>query len=829
MEADCSFLITAAVVLPNGDFQLCVQANDQVSAQSWEVVQSGVITETGQHVRFPTFQGNILNGASMDPHVCGCTAVNAIDFRDAGGAALIININDSGFGANEIFNYEKGFNFLNTRLMARGFNIRDLREFDDSPGVPNNPPGQSAIGIDFSWTNPGNSRLEIDRISFTDFEESGALSYAVRDRIFKGLHTLRADASSVGSINTAGIAGGYDLTIHAPARLEGGSSISQNILLTDGSNSSGAGFGITGNFTAQGNLLEIRDNSITVATGGNNPLNGGIILTSTKDLKQSFTIENNNINLALTNGAGIGVNGARGYCVRQNWIGNFSAATGIALSGGGSARVDCNEVLFKPTGVSVMASTQNTYSGNFLSGNINDMHFTGDCRGVAGSTIRWNQFDFSYQPSLVWDDDAFTGEQTHNSYNSWTGQGNQGGGNVEVQHNAPVGSGLTNQSRFRRPSNAAVGSIHFPNHSLGMMVPAQNNTITSIPDGFCDSTNGCIAAEVDQGADAKENYETIVQDTATWNALTEAQQTYLRQGIYGLLLENPDWLNGSGALSGFKASHDGGFVGQSETLRHDWLQLMDDISAHQATLQPVYDSLGVLADQLQQWFDAIAADPGLEASLQSQMDAAIQQGEVLAAQLQQAEDQFAPAVQATVAQLLVQNAALDGTTEYGWNEKRYNEIALKWLVGVEPDSTAAADLRTIAQTCLPDGGRSVLDARGLCAVWLKEYYDEDNCSSLHLRNGDGAASVNAISPDLRIVPNPADDLVRISLNLAMTEGEQIQVQVFDLNGRQVHTETLAAANVNLTIPVKGWPEGLYVARVATHNKTFSKTFVVQHR
>lgn len=108
-----------------------------------------------------------------------------------------------------------------------------------------------------------------------------------------------------------------------------------------------------------------------------------------------------------------------------------------------------------------------------------------------------------------------------------------------------------------------------------------------------------------------------------------------------------------------------------------------------------------------------------------------------------------------------------------WNEKRYNEIALKWLAGAVPDSTAA--------------------------------------------------------DDLRIVPNPADDLVRISLNLAMTEGEQIQVQVFDLNGRQVHTATLAAANVNLTIPVKGWPEGLYVARVATHNKTFSKTFVVQHR
>ncbi|MEZ4953122.1 MAG: hypothetical protein R2825_06060 [Saprospiraceae bacterium] len=34
------------------------------------------------------------------------------------------------------------------------------------------------------------------------------------------------------------------------------------------------------------------------------------------------------------------------------------------------------------------------------------------------------------------------------------------------------------------------------------------------------------------------DYEALVQDTATWNALTAAQQTYLQQGIYGLLLEN---------------------------------------------------------------------------------------------------------------------------------------------------------------------------------------------------------------------------------------------------------------------------------------------------
>ncbi|MEZ4953123.1 MAG: NosD domain-containing protein [Saprospiraceae bacterium] len=421
-----------------------------------------VIKSNRQHVVFSNFNGNTLNGTSLSPHVCGCTAVNAIDFRDVSGVTTV-NIDDKGFGRNEILNYERGFNFQNTRLTARGFNIHDLREYDPSIGVPNNPDGQTALGIDFLWWLSSNSSLEVDRISFTDFDEQDALSYAVRDRVFRGRHILRANASSQGSINTAGIAGGYDISIFSPARLEGGSIIRRNTLLTDGTGNAGLGFGITGNFfNTANNLFEIRDNDITVATGSNNPLNGGIVMTSTEDFWNAFSIENNTINLALTDGVGIGVYGARGYCVRKNWIGNASDATGIQLSGGGDATVECNRVLFKPTGIAALLSDENTYSGNSLSGNVNDMHFTGDCRGPAGSRIQWNQFDFSWAPSLVWDNDARTGVQEHNSYNFWTGQGNQGGGSVEVQHNAPPFSAGIFQSRFHRPSNAAVGSIHFP-------------------------------------------------------------------------------------------------------------------------------------------------------------------------------------------------------------------------------------------------------------------------------------------------------------------------------------------------------------------------------
>lgn len=361
-----------------------------------------------------------------------------------------------------------------------------------------------------------------------------------------------------------------------------------------------------------------------------------------------------------------------------------------------------------------------------------------------------------------------------------------------------------------------------------MMIQAPNNTITTMPSTFCNSTNGCFAMFAPEDPDPEVGYAAIVQDAATWNTLTAAQQTTLRQGIYGHLLDNPAWLSGSSTLSNFKAAQDATFVVQSETLRKAWLQLMADIAAHQATLEPTYTSLNALGNQLQQWYDDIAANPSLEASLQGQINAAIQQGEALQAQLQQAEDQFAPTVQATVAQLLAQNATLDGSTPYGWNEKRYNEIALNWVTGTEPDATAANDLRQIAQSCLSDGGRAVLAARGLCAAWLKEYYGEGNCSGLQGRGtSDREASAGATpsSSVLRIMPNPADDMVWIDLDGDATEGQL--VQVFSVDGRQLFSGKLPTSG-GLTIPVKGWQSGLYIAKITGAYTTITHSFAVQH-
>jgi hypothetical protein len=485
-------------------------------------------------------------------------------------------------------------------------------------------------------------------------------------------------------------------------------------------------------------------------------------------------------------------------------------------------------------GIDVISSFQNTFSANTLFANTRDLHFNADCRGVNGSLIEWNTFNSSTGISLTYDAGARTGVQNHNSYNFWTPLNS---GTVEVRHFSPAGSIPVILSRIRHPQTHPVGSLHFPAHTpittptqAGIFRAALNDDITP-PDDGCLIPNNCNVMAAATSPNPELDYAAIVQDASSWIGLSAAEQAFQRQEIFGMLLDYPNWLN-NGTLSTFKAAHQGSFVGQSESLRKAWMQLHNDIAAHQATLAPTYANMEAISNQLKQWFDAIAADPSLEAGLQSQINAALQQAEALQAQIQQAEDQFAPTVHSAISQLLAQNAALDESTTYSWGEKRFNQVMLNWMGGTEPGATAIADLRQIAQTCLSDGGRAVLWARGICATWLKEYYGEGNCYG-QLQGGSGEREAKPTEQPtkaaLRIVPNPADDMVRVSLGLPMGDGESLQVMFYNLSGKAVYTATLTSANMDMPIPVKAWPEGLYVAKVIAHGKTISKTFVVQHR
>ena len=168
------------------------------------------------------------------------------------------------------------------------------------------------------------------------------------------------------------------------------------------------------------------------------------------------------------------------------------------------------------------------------------------------------------------------------------------------------------------------------------------------------------------------------------------------------------------------------------------------------------------------------------------------------------------------------------TATYTGSEKRYNEIALRWLFGTAPDTTATADLRLIAQTCLADGGRAVLGARGLCEVWLKEHYSEDSCQSIPQGRSVMPETEIVDSPEMLVIPNAASDEVSIFFSDTPSRKNQ-SVEVVSLTSQQMYLGVLPAGAIQLTVPITGWPEGMYVVRLLKGGKTLSQTFIVQHR
>ncbi len=781
------------------------------------------IKSEGQFVNFTSFSDNTMNGAQENPHVCGCQSVNAFDFSNIN-PLMTVNIN--GTIENEVFNYEKAFNFNNSRLRARGFEIHNLKDYDPVPLPFNNNPGDAAIGIDYRWSTSNNSSLNIDRIGFTNFQtdQGTSRSVAVRENITRGLHTLTATAGQQ-SIFIGNVAAGYELIVGSSAKING--TIQGNTINTNGGTQ--FGFGINGSINSGNNILNVRNNTMSISTNSSSTLNGGVVLASSAETTQDYNILDNTIDVVLNNnGVGIGITNARGFSIRRNKLLNPAGVTGIQLKEGGSGQVDCNDVRDKTKGIDVSNCDGVRYADNNLRSNKRDLLFTGDAMSVNGSLIEWNTFRNSDFESIKYSTSAVTGLQTHNQYNQWEVRSG-----IEVVHGTGGSTQAAFNSRFFHPFGAPSNSVMRPLSSPIFMFTqnAQGVSIDSVPGAaFCTAVNDAVVTSSSL-LDPAGTWASIVQDANYWNGLTTAEQTMMRQEVYGLLLAHPSWTSGNTTLSGFKAAQDAGFVGQSESLHLTWKQLLNSISTHQAAQASNRTALASLSDQVEGWLAAIAADPNQEASLQPLIDAALQQGDMLIDQLQQADDLFFPTVQTTVGQLLSQNAALDESTLHTWCEKRYNQIALNSLAGILPDATATTDLRSIAQTCVKTGGRAVLGARGLCETWLKEYYDEDNCKdNPQGRSNDDAANLQAeISQMLRIVPNPADDMVRISLAEPIVKGETIKVQFLTLSGQVVHTADMTPESGELAISVLGWHDGIYVARTTRGTETFSQTFVVQHR
>ncbi len=779
-----------------------------------------------QYIHVPYFHDNVFDGAPH-PQVCSCDAVNAFDFTDVN-AFLTIRIADP-LGGNVIRNYEKGFDLVNSNLHVEGFTVESLRDYANTFYVPNNVNGSAATGIDFFWTKQVNSHLTLDNMTFQDFIDQNATGIGVRVQSWGGQHNLTAVASVApttndpGSIETNNVAGAYYLLLGPNSKLNG--HIKYNTLQT-GSGTK-YGFGILGNFLGSQNYLRIDSNELDVNAGVNSNLNAGISLITQTEGHQDFKILDNHIRVALPLGEGIGITKTNDFIIRRNTIeGGSVEIPGIQLDLGAAGIVDCNLVRDKRTGVVINNSRINRYAANFLRSNKRDMEFFGNMLySHFGSDIKWNRFFQSEFQSLLYYPGARTGKQWHNQYNRWEVQFG-----VEAEH---LGGTLQEvlACQFWHPYGEPEGTIMHPDATPNNLFEEVmgNPPIDTLPDPqFCSTANDDVNMFQDTIPDAELEWKALIEDTAFWASLTPAVQTMQRQDIYGILLDNPGWVDGNSTFTAFLNSMATDFVGESETLKRNMQALQGDIENQHLNLQAqraALDSMGMLAGT---WIEMIAGSPDSteQDSLQALLDPLMKEADSLMTVITESDSLFWVGTLDSITQLQLQNANLDDSQWHYWSEKRLNEIILNDMAGVTADSLALADVRSIAQTCLVDGGRAVLGARGLARVWLQEYYDDYNCQQPQGRSALSVPSKVAV-PELQVIPNPASEMVTIRWEETLGSGT-IELQVVSMNGRVVYSEKIQSDQQELTIPVKTWADGLYLVRLTGATVRTQGTFVVQH-
>lgn len=120
------------------------------------------------------------------------------------------------------------------------------------------------------------------------------------------------------------------------------------------------------------------------------------------------------------------------------------------------------------------------------------------------------------------------------------------------------------------------------------------------------------------------------------------------------------------------------------------------------------------------------------------------------------------------------------------------------------------------------------DKPGACSFSASFFGEvEDYCVNIT----DEPSNTSALPPlaaELVLVPNPAQDQVRLQLQLEESY-QNVQLQVFDLRGRPVHQEAfdnLPAGRQDYELITAAWPAGVYLVRLQAAGQAMTRRLVI---
>ena len=764
-----------------------------------------------QHGVIHNFYNNKIKNPDNCNQVCGCCYSTAITLDNVSyGVSFPHNVEQP---HNLIYGYSHGFDVFNTKLKVRNFLLQNLRV--SAQGL------ERGTGIYFVRDVSAYKYLNMDYMWFDNMKISVDMELSGGGQVL-----LRADASQdKASITHTTVAMGYRINLEGPTRLHRRSSIKRNLMNMSGTEATC--FGVSLNIgSSSNNGLSVYDNDITVS-GGVSTM--GVSATSGVDRRQRIKVTKNNItNQNNDIGAGILFSQIRYSLIEKNTIVLSLNKPGIELLNGQGNRIKCNNVSKGSAGIRLVESPRNNVIGNTLTKNLVSMQINDNCKGTTGSYIARNYFNLGIDFSNLYNRDAETGAQTHTDYNEWLKQiHDDEPSDVEVKH---LNELLVPVCYFSAPSGTNPGHVHFPYRDpKGMVDPT--GTAPNLQDP-CQSGGGGGGGgseehliELMTPLEAAAGYAVTLADSAAMNGMTAAERANLESSIYLLVATHPEWRTSYPALDSFYQVHQAGWMGQVT----DIYLLMDSLSRlqeeHALALEADYD-------QIESWTDA--AD-SLQTLLSSTSDP-VEQGQYTA-ELEVLYDQIATLEQSIELQTGLDDASdqillqqIDAsisslsTPATPWDAEEYKMIGIlnKALSGATLDPADYTDIDNIAHLCPEEYGSAVAIARGLSAGMMDTYVPLYECQDGQRR----AALVEHFSHlRLRLVPNPAQDALRLQL----TGGKDAFLSgytVYNTRGQLLLNKKLTEDSRTHVLDTHTWDEGVYIIRVSTGDQVLSSRAVI---
>ncbi len=759
------------------------------------------IKSVGQNLNFSSFHENEIIGenTSYSRNIpCGCSAINGMDFREMSPLELL-ELPHTG-ESNTIQDYEHGIHVENVRLKVRNIHLRDLVEM----GVPKAPSAadinsstdKRGIGIYYKWTLGYDSELDLDHMDFRDME------YGVQQILLgSGRHILKAKATERRSsiyYNNVGTA--YRIASYLGV-LDG--LIQGNDINVD---HTGVHLHVLGE---NNNIMQVTDNNI-ISDGIEGVAHGVFLFSSTPQL-ESFRVRLNDIETAgSSEGHGIGIFNCYNSIVEHNRIHpSGSNIKGIHLVRGGNSVIQCNDIEDVETGIHIVESQSNEYSGNELDQNKHDFYAVGDLMGSGGSVLRWNSMNQSGDESVYYEADVITGVQHHSAYNSWT---NQTQNEVEAIHHGSLIFGFNSQ--FYAPIGSSPGSVFYPNRNPEILIEPYGGQFTTPSVDFCllstEPDSPIITTPQFLGFATDSVYTEVITDTASMDSLKAAQRMDFELGLYELIMKNPDWLVGNSTLTGYYDSLTALYVGQRVILIDSISGYVEGLEWQRMHLDTLSLRLDTLSELISAQYDSLSncVMQTCRDSIGSILSVYHLEADSLRAFIDSISQDYQAANNIVLDSLISWNGSITDTALYQWSEKRLTDVSLRMMQGDSLTAQDKLDLQTIASYCDEDAGRAVWQARILCWSLYAELYLESQC--VQALTALSKPEDETLEYHLILYPNPGESHFRV-LWSGDESAATIRMEVYDIAGRLIHE--LRDMKSGMEVQTRGWSNGLYLVRV----------------